>query len=156
MASVLLKKEKTYDSDWYLKCKKIDFYLIYIIHILFLLILTAVNSIHIFRKICEKKWTLFSFFFQRKIISRLFFHLFFKKLILWDHISVSFEYGLIVSLSIFDLYWKSRACQSYSRECSELFLSFKGLSLIKLDIVCTWWLLSLFLLLFYIYFVYSM
>lgn len=54
MASVLLKKEKTYDSDWYLKCKKIDFYLIYIIHILFLLILTAVNSIHIFRKICEK------------------------------------------------------------------------------------------------------
>ena len=53
----------------------------------------------------------------------------------------TFEYGQIVPLSIFDLSWKLRACHSYSGECSGLFfLSFKGLSLIRLDMVCTWWL----------------
>ena len=66
---------------------------------------------------------------------------FFQGWFLREHISISFEYGQITSLSIFDLYRKLRACWNYSGERSGLFfVSFKGLSFIRLDMVCTWWL----------------
>lgn len=80
-----------------------------------------------------------SFLFSKENDFQIISMYFFKNLILREHISVSFMFGQIVTLSIFDLYWKLRACPSYSGECSGLFfLSFKSLCLMRLDMMCTW------------------